>query len=183
MAFTNGNFKEAGGPGNEVTGGQVYSYHSTDDALATILASGYFDDIQGTLNDRDTMIVTGTDGTQLVEITNTAGVITVLGTGGTGTVDSVSGAGTASVLTALTLHTTSGGADVLTIPDGLYVGQRKSVAMLVDSTSSVVTPTTTLGAWAIVTLLVVGDACDLMWTGAGGWIVVGVGGLTAPVVA
>ena len=129
------------------------------------------------------MVITGTDGLQLAELTNTDGVITTLGVGGTGTVDSVSGAGTASIFTALTLHTTSGGADVLVIPDGLYIGQRKSVAMLVDSTSSVVTPTTTLGAWAIVTLLVVGDACDLMWTGSNGWIVVGVGGLTAPVVA
>ena len=174
MSFTNGNFKEAGGPGNEVTGGQVYSYHSTADTLATIIASGYFDSISGSLNSRDTMIVTGTDGTLLVEVTDTAGVITVTGVNGLGTSDAVSGAGTASVLTAITLHTTTGGANVLTIPDGLYAGQRKAVVCVVDDTSSVVTPTTTIGAWAIATLLVVGDSVDMMWTGAG-WIVMGVG--------
>jgi len=174
MAFTNGNFKEAGGPGNEVSGGQVYSYHSSTDTLATIMASGYFDSIHATLNDRDVVVITGSDGLIMAEITNTAGVITTTGAGGTGTVDSVSGAGAASLLTALTLHTTSGGADVLTLADGLYVGQRKSVAMLVDSTSSVVTPATTLGAWSTITLLVVGDSCDLMWTGSG-WIIMGVG--------
>ncbi len=174
MAFTNGNFKEAGGPGNEVSGGQVYSYHSSTDTLATILASGYFDSIQDVLNDRDVMIITGSDGLIVAEITNTAGVITTTGMGGAGTTDAVSGAGTASLLTALTLHTTSGGANVLTIPDGLYPGQRKSVTCVVDDTSSVVTPTTTIGAWATITLLVVGDSCDLMWTGAG-WIIMGVG--------
>lgn len=175
MAFTNGNFKEAGGPGNEVSGGQVYSYHSTTDTLATIMASGYFDSIQGVLNDLDIMIISGSDATSIVRLTNTAGVISVELAGNGGTPDTVVGAGTASLLTAVTLHESSGGATVLTIPDGLYVGQKKTVIHSVDDTSSVVTPTTTLGAWSTCTLLVVGDTVSLVWSGAGGWVSDGVG--------
>lgn len=174
MAFTNGNFKEAGGPGNEVSGGQVYSYHSEDDTLAAIMASGYFDSIQDVLNDRDVMIVSGSDGTAVVRLTNTAGVITVENASSGGISQSLSGAGAADLLTALTLHTSTG-ADVVTLADGLYVGQRKTITCVVDGGSSIVTPTTTLGAWATVTLLVVGDTVDLMWSGALGWVILGVG--------
>jgi hypothetical protein len=174
MAFTNGNFKEAGGPGNEVSGGQVYSYHSSTDTLATIMASGYFDSIQDVLNDRDIMIISGSDGTAVVRLTNTAGVITVENASSGGIAQSLSGAGAADLLTALTLHTSSG-ADVVTLADGLYIGQKKTITCVVDGGSSVITPTTTLGTWSTVTLLVVGDTVDLMWSGALGWIILGVG--------
>jgi hypothetical protein len=182
MAFTNGNFKEAGGPGNEVSGGQVYSYHSSADTLATIMASGYFDSIQegyfdsiqDVLNDRDIMIISGSDGTAVVRLTNTAGVITVENASSGGIAQSLSGAGAADLLTALTLHTSSG-ADVVTLADGLYIGQKKTITCVVDGGSTVVTPTTTLGTWSTVTLLVVGDTVDLMWSGALGWIILGVG--------
>jgi hypothetical protein len=174
MAFTNGNFKEAGGPGNEVSGGQVYSYHSSADTLATIMASGYFDSIQDVLNDRDIMIISGSDGTAVARLTNTAGVITCEAASAGGISQALSGAGAADLLTPLTVHTSTG-ADAVTLADGLYIGQRKTITCVVDGGSTVVTPTTTLGAWATVTLLVVGDSVDLMWSGAGGWIIMGVG--------
>ena len=182
MAFTNGNFKEAGGPGNKTTGGQVYSYHSTTDTVATIMASGYFDDIADSLNDGDLMIISGSAGTQLARLTNTAGVITTEPVADSaGPVDAVAGGGgAASLLTAIS-NVTSTGADVITLADGLYIGQKKTIVHAVDGGSAVITPANMLG-FTTCTLLAVGDTCQLQWNGTG-WVVIGRGGAVEPVIA
>lgn len=54
----------------------LHTYISTGEALATIEASGYFDDVATLIRSNDLMFITGSDGTVLVKLTNTAGVIT-----------------------------------------------------------------------------------------------------------
>lgn len=75
MAFDIIGFKETSGPGNSQDGGQTYTQWSVDDTLATMLASGYFNDLAYKLNVRDTITLTGTDGAMLVQVTG----ITALG--------------------------------------------------------------------------------------------------------
>ncbi len=78
MALELGNFKEVGGPGQSQQGGQSYSVFSMTDSIATMLAAGYLDGLAYILNVRDTIALSGTDGTVLVQVTvNTGLALTV----------------------------------------------------------------------------------------------------------
>ena len=70
MAFVLANFKEVGGPGNSEDGGQVFSQWSDADTLGTMLASGYLNDVAYKLNVRDAVLLTGTDGCIVAQITS-----------------------------------------------------------------------------------------------------------------
>lgn len=175
MALTEGDFKEVGGPGNNADGGQVYSLRSTTDDLETMMASGYLDTIEDKIASDDVLILSGTDGSQMVQAVNTAGVITMIPiTSASGAVEVVAGGGGAAALTPEISDITSTGADVITLVDGTYIGQKKTLIHAVDGGSAIVTPATTLGAWSTITLLVVGDTCQLQWNGTG-WVALGVG--------
>lgn len=175
MAFDQVGFKEVGGPGNEVSGGQVYSQNSEDDTLDTMMASGYLDSLAGSLNTNDMIMLSGTDGSILCQIVNTAQVITVVPmTAASGAVEAVAGGGGAVGLTPEISDVTSTGADVITLANGTYVGQKKTIVHAVDGGSAIVTPATTVGAWSTITLLVPGDTCQLQWNGTG-WVALGVG--------
>lgn len=184
MAFDINNFKEAGGPGNSPDGGQMYSLWSDEDTVATMLASGYLDDLSSVLNVRDMIALTGTDGGVVVQVSGktVAGVITtkVALTVGS-TFQALSGAGAVDIITPVTL-VTSGGADALTLADGA-VGQVKIVTLAVDGGTPVLTPATAHG-WTTATFADAGDTVQLLWGSALGWIVTGQGGLsTGPVIA
>ena len=69
MAFEFANFKEVGGPGQSQQGGQSYTVFSTTDTIATMLATGYLDELAFILNVRDTIALSGTDGSVLVQVT------------------------------------------------------------------------------------------------------------------
>lgn len=174
MALADGDFKQVGSNANNLDGGQVYSVRSTTDTMATMMAASYLDNLNGTLNSNDIVIISGTDGVQLARIVNTSGVITLLLVASdAGVHQALSGAGAADLLTAVTNHTSTG-ADVVTLANGTFVGQKKIITCAVDGGSSIITPATTLGAWSTCTLLNVGDTIQLLWNGTG-WLAIGVG--------
>lgn len=89
--------------------------------------------------------------------------------------DTLTGAGAVSVQTRTTILVTTG-ANALTLADGLYVGQRKTVYMKTDGGDGTLTPATPLG-FATITFNDVRDVAELEWT-ASGWIIVGSSGPT-----
>lgn len=180
MALDLDNFKEVGGPGNSAIGGQVYSIFSPDDAVGAMMVSGYLDNLSGTLNSQDTVILTGTDGTVVAMVTNTAGVITVASVATTGIASTLSGAG-AVPITARSADLTSTSTDAWTLADGA-IGQLLNITMVVDGGTAVLTPANGLG-YSTVTFADAGDSVQLEFK-SGGWAVIGQGGLsTGPVVA
>lgn len=175
MALIQGDFKEVGGPGNNGDGGQVYSLRSTTDTLETMMASAYLDTIEDKIASDDVLILSGTDGCQMVQAVNTAGVITMIPiTSAAGAVEAVAGGGGAAALTPEISDITSTGADVITLANGTYIGQKKTLIHAVDGGSAIITPATTVGAWSTCTLLAAGDTCQLQWNGTG-WVALGVG--------
>ncbi len=180
MAFDIDNFKEVGGPGNSKDGGQVYSQFSDVDTLGTMMVSGYLDDLSGTLSSGDSIILSGTDGSQMVRITDTAGVITVASAGTTGIAATLSGAG-AVPITARSVDLTSTSTDAWTLADGA-VGQLLNVTMVVDGGTAILTPANALG-YTTITFADAGDSVQLEFK-SGGWALIGQGGLgTGPVSA
>jgi hypothetical protein len=97
------------------------------------------------------------------------------GTGGAGTVaNQMSGAGAIDITTVTTRLTTTGATQALTLADGAYIGQRKTVMHEVDGGSAVITPAHPLG-FATATLTAVRDWVTFEWNGAG-WLLAGWGG-------
>lgn len=149
-------------------------YDSGADTLGDVLTASYFDDAVNHLNVGDVIQVTHPSGVVNIKVSaKAAGSITVESLAGT--VEALPGGGGTANLTDLMTEVTSTGADVIVVPDGLYIGHQKIVSCIVDGGSVIVTPTTTTGAWATVTLLSVADNTTLIWDGAG-WLVQAVGG-------
>lgn len=180
MAFDINNFKEVGGPGNSPDGGQVYSQQSDADTLATMMASGYLDDLSGILNNRDLMLLSGTDGSQFVQITDTAGVITVSSAANTGVAGTLSGPG-AIPITSRSIDVTTTGADAMTLADGA-IGQLLNITLVVDGGTMTITPANALG-YSTIAFADAGDSVQLEFK-SGGWALIGQGGLgTGPLSA
>jgi len=173
MAFDIANFKEVGGPGNSRDGGQVYSLFSDTDSLATMMASGYMDDLAVKLNDNDSIILSAADGTQLVQVVDTAGVITAVAMVSTGVAATLSGPG-ACPITARSADITTTGADAVTLADGA-IGQLLNVTLVVDGGTMTFTPANALGYTAIA-FADAGDSVQLEFK-SGGWALIGQGGL------
>lgn len=177
MAYNKDGLRWIGGKGNKFDEGKMFIYTSSVDGLDTILASGYFDTIAADLEGEYLGIVKGTDGQMLVNLTSSGTVVSY-----EGAVQSLSGAGAAN-LTAKTILHTSTSTDNVTLANGLYVGQIKVYILLVDGGTSTFTPATRLG-YAVVTCADAGDTVTVQWTGATGWAIVGLGGVTnIPVVS
>ena len=70
---------------------------------------------------------------------------------------------------------TSTGTGALQIADGTVIGQEIFVAKASGTQDNLVTPTTTLGAYATATIAAVGDNVLLRWSGAA-WALVGTSG-------
>ncbi len=182
MALVSANFKEMGGPGNSPDGGQMYTLFSETDTLATMLASGYLDGLSSRLNVRDVVVLTGTDGAQMVQIASNsaAGVVDVVNIQVSSPAQAISGPGAIDIVTPSTDMTTTG-ADAFTLADGV-VGQKKNVTLVVDGGNAVLTPATALG-YSTITFADAGDSVQLEFK-TGGWALVGQGGLsTGPVSA
>lgn len=171
MAFDIDNFKEVGGDENFSTGGQVYSQHSDTDSLATMMASGYLDDLDGTINSGDNMILSGTDGSQLVRIINTAGVITVTSVASSGT-ESLAAAGALDPAVAVSLVTLTG-TEAVTLADGTFPGQTKYIYSAATATGWVLTPATFLQGTTL-TFTTIEAGATLVWSGTGGWVMIGI---------
>jgi hypothetical protein len=82
----------------------------------------------------------------------------------------LSGAGAVNVTTYLTNVTSTGGAQALTLADGVRVGQLKKIKHIVDGGSSVLTPTNLSGGTTI-TFTAVGEFAILLWNGAD-WVMI-----------
>jgi hypothetical protein len=76
MAFNSDNFALLSAPVNASVPA-IFGYSSTADALATIVASGYFDSKSSLLKTGDAIHIIASDAKALRYITNTANVITV----------------------------------------------------------------------------------------------------------
>ena len=91
---------------------------------------------------------------------------------------SLSGAGAVDVTSAVTLLTSTGSAQAITLADGTVVGQTKTIIHDVDGGVGTITPTSTVG-YTTITLTDVGDAVQLMWSstagGSNGWVIIGGG--------
>ncbi len=85
----------------------------------------------------------------------------------------LSGAGALSVTTATTRFTSTG-ANALTLPAGLWAGQRKRVTHQVDGGAGVITPVAVLN-FTTATLTAVRDWVEFEWTGTA-WFVCAYGG-------
>lgn len=180
MTFNINNFKEVGGAGNSQDGGQFYSLFSDTDTLGTMMVSGYASALSGKFNTGDSVVLSGSDGSQVVQITDTAGVITFSSSDNTGIASTLSGAGVVPI-TARSADVTSTGTDTMTVADGA-VGQLLNITHVGDGGAAVITPANGLG-YTTVTMADVGDSVQLEMKSAG-WAVVGQGGLgTGPVVA
>jgi len=155
-------------------GGNFVVYDSGADTLATVMAASYFDGAVNHFDVDDVIQVSHPDGvTNLVVSAKGLASITVVGQSSSSVQALPGGGGAADLLTELT-EVTSTGADVVTLADGLFIGQKKTINCVVDGGSVIVTPTTTLGLWSTCTLLAAGDSVALMWNGTG-WFAFGVG--------
>jgi hypothetical protein len=122
MAFLPNNFTQISA-GQQVNGMRIWSYTSATDAIATIIASGYFNQVTDKVAKDDVIFVVATDDTRMIEITSATRAATVTvqnysngapyvlfsgehsyGGGGTSSSATVTGA-TASMLVQATLKT------------------------------------------------------------------------------
>lgn len=163
---------------NILDGGNFVVYDAGSDTLATILAANYFDGAVNHLDVGDVIQVTHANGvTNLTVSAKGLASITVVGDQSGEQVIAVAGA--IDVLNPITLLESAGAAQAMTLGDGLYLGQRKTIAQDTGATSSVITPDTSV--ITNITFSGVGDSCELMWT-TSGWVILGLGGIVAPVV-
>lgn len=171
-------FKQVGAANNSAIGGQSYSVWSITDTLATMMADSYLDGLNDKLNSLDNVTLSGTDGVQVVGITNTAGVITVASVSNTGVASTLSGPG-AIPITNRSADITTTSADAMTLADGA-IGQLINITLVVDGGTMTLTPASALGYTAIA-FADAGDSVQLEFK-SGGWALVGQGGLgTGPV--
>lgn len=179
MSLVITDFNEIGSTNNSAGGGQSYSVVSKTDTLAVMLASGYLDSVAGKLNDRDMVMLSGTDGSVMTQVTITSGVVTTTTTNYAGTAQSLSGAGAVDITSAIT-ELTSTGVNALTLADGA-IGQEKTIIMVVDAGDATLTPTNALG-YSTILFADAGDSVLLKFR-TGGWAIVGSGGLAGGPVA
>lgn len=172
MAFDSTGLKVVGGGGKPDDEGKMFSY-TTSDAMATVRASGYFDSVSSSLDSEYFIAVKASDGVSLIALTrDSTGLILSTDTD----IQAITGAGAVDAITGVTQYTSDGAAQALTLVDG-YIGQRKIIVHVVDGGSGVLTPTNGLG-YTTITFTTAGEAVELMFL-AGGWAVIGFGGLTA----
>ena len=93
------------------------------------------------------------------------------------TPQALTAAGAVSITTTLTTVASSA-AIALTIPDGIQ-GQIKVIVFITDGGDATLTPAT-MNDGTTLTFADAGDSAILMWIGASGWQVIGVGGPGTP---
>ena len=93
------------------------------------------------------------------------------------TPQALTAAGAVSITTTVTTVASSG-VIALTIPDGIQ-GQIKVIVMITDGGTATLTPAT-MNDGTTLTFADAGDSAILMWIGASGWQVIGIGGPGTP---
>ena len=93
------------------------------------------------------------------------------------TPQALTAAGAVSITTTVTTVASSG-AIALTIPDGIQ-GQIKVIVFITDGGDATLTPAT-MNDGTTLTFADAGDSAILMWIGASGWQVIGIGGPGTP---
>lgn len=90
---------------------------------------------------------------------------------GAGSVEAGVASGAISVATEITTLNLATGAQALTLANGLFIGQRKTVVVIAIAGSPVgtITPATPSGFATVTALGAVGDSVELIWAGAGAW--------------
>lgn len=90
---------------------------------------------------------------------------------GPGSVEAGVASGAVSVATEITTLNLATGAQALTLPNGLFLGQRKTIVVIAIAGSPVgtLTPATPSGFATVTALGAVGDSVELVWAGAGAW--------------
>lgn len=86
-------------------------------------------------------------------------------------VQALSGAGAVDITHRTTRLTSTGAAQALTLADGAFTGQRKSIIHAVDGGSMVLTPTHLGDGLTTITFTAVRDCVELEWSGTA-WLVV-----------
>ena len=174
MAFDINNFKEVGGNRNFVDGGQVYTIHSATDSLTTMLANGYLNDLSGTLNVRDTIILCGSDFTQVARIaTNNGSVITVTIAQVYAPSEVLVDPSEISTVTIITDVITTTGIGAVDLDDGIS-GQIKIITLVIDGGDFDLQPFGALG-YSSINFADAGDTVTLLFA-VGGWAITGQGG-------
>lgn len=142
MAFKQRDFSGIGGFSRKLAGGQVFRYVNPDDTLAEITAPGYFNGVATAFGLHDEIHIVGTEGPQVVRIVN-ASVPIVVGHVYGGGAQNITDSGVASLVTGVTLITTTGASQVITLADGFF-GQHKIFYVVSNSgaTNSLITPDT-----------------------------------------
>ena len=107
-----------------------------------------------------------------------AGVSTLTGGLVLGT-ESIGAAGALSTTIPISLVTSAGADQAMTLADGSTVGQIKIVYAVSTANSWKVTPATTDGAYTKVTFTTIGETCMFLWTGNGWAILSRAGGAAA----
>jgi hypothetical protein len=90
---------------------------------------------------------------------------------GPGSVEAAVASGAVSVNTEITTLNLATGAQALTLANGLFLGQRKTIVVVQIAGSPVgtLTPATPSGFATVTALGAVGDSVELIWAGAGAW--------------
>jgi len=149
MALELENFKELGGAGNSIFGGQVYSVFSETDSIDDMTVLGYLDQIIDTLNVRDIVLFSSTTGPRIVQIKSVSGGVVAV-TQSLRVIfgqETISGSGTANPDPLITFLAMQTGADAVSLPDGI-LGQEKIFIAVSESDSAdivTITPATPLG--------------------------------------
>lgn len=168
MAFIQNEFGNIGGINRKLRGGQIFNYVNPDDTLAEITAPGYFNKAASAFGIHDEIHLVGTEGPQVVRVVN-ASIPIVVGHVSGGGVQDITDSGVASLVTGVTLITTTGAAQVITLADGFF-GQHKIFFVVSNSgaTNSLITPAN----FADGTSLEFDgdfDTVGLVWLGSIGW--------------
>lgn len=185
MAFNiETDFSEVGSHSNKSDGGQLYSVSSDADTLGAMMVSGYLDALAtaGKINVQDMIVLSGTDGAQLVMVASiTAGVVVVSKVDNTGIALAVSNPSAIAITHRSVDMTSASATPTPSLADGA-IGQLLNITMVVDDGDIVITPANGLG-YSTITFADAGDSVQLEMK-SGGWAVIGQGGLsTGPVVA
>lgn len=179
MAFVRSGFRGIGGYNRGFEGGQLYSYVNTDDSLATMKASAYFNFMANALGANDHINLVGSDGAETVIVIAHALPVETLNFNNNQSVQSLTGAGAVDLSAAVT-EVTSTGTDALTLADGV-VNQDKIISLIVDGGTATLTPVSGLG-YSTIAFADAGDTVFLKFL-TGGWAIMGSGGLAGGPVA
>ncbi len=162
----------------EVASGKDLTFAGGDSVFDASAASGVFKTSTGTNTLGGDVVISGaktlTTGTGLTTVSGDL-LMAAAKIVGFGAPQSLSGVGACNVTTLVTLFTSTGGAQALSLADGTQAGQLKIVHHTVDGGSGVLTPTTA-GNFATFTLTNIHDACLLQWSGTAWNILLNVGG-------